>query len=334
MSDSTHPVEIARPRFDRPASGRPAVAATRWLVIRNPVAGRARRRQPLWQSFERSLRNAGVRFDVESTGQPGDAAAIAEAAASNGQTRILVAGGDGTVHEALNGWMRARAGATAVQASRPTLVPIPLGTGNDWARSLRLPRHPERLAALIAHGRPVAHDVGTIVFAERGHPRCSFVNVAGAGFDAHVLQHLPASTPSRVAYLLGALRELGHYRAATLQVTVDGAPAVVSPLLVAFVAIGRYCGHGMHVAPRAKCDDGRFDVVSIAEMGLWEALPKLLALYTRGLLNDPLVRHVIATSVHVDSRPAVGVEADGQLVGTTPATFTVEPRALLTLRGP
>jgi diacylglycerol kinase (ATP) len=334
MSDPAQPEETAPPPLRPSTSRRRVDAATRWLVIRNPVAGRARTRPDAWRSFERALRAAGVEFDVQSTGRPGDAVHIAEAAASSGQTRILVAGGDGTVHEALNGLMRARTESSTVHAPDTVLVPVPLGTGNDWARSLALPRNPDRLAALIARGQPVAHDVGRIDFAEPGQPRCWFINVAGAGFDAHVLQRLPASTPSRAAYLLGALRELGRYRATNVRVACDDAPASAVKRLVAFVAIGRYCGHGMHVAPRARFDDGRFDVVTIADVGLLRALPRLVALYTRGLLHDPLVRHAMARSVHLDSEPAAGVEADGQRVGTTPATFTVAPRALYTLRGP
>lgn len=334
MSDPAQPEKTAPPLLRPSPSSAPIDAAARWLVIRNPVAGRARTRPDAWPAFERALRATGMAFDVQATDRPGDAAHIAHAAASGGRTRILVAGGDGTVHEALNGLMRARTEAPTACAPGMMLVPVPLGTGNDWARSLALPRDPDRLAALIARGRPAAHDVGAIDFAGPGRPRCWFINVAGAGFDAHVLQRLPPSTPSRAAYLLGALRELGRYRATNLSVACDDAAAPATKRLVAFVAIGRYCGHGMHVAPRARVDDGRFDVVTIADVGLLRALPKLVALHTRGLLHDPLVRHATATSVRLDSEPPAGVEADGQVVGTTPATFTVAPRALYTLRGP
>jgi diacylglycerol kinase (ATP) len=334
MSEPAQPAEIAPPLVHSSSSRSRVDAATRWLVIRNPAAGRARALPDAWRSFERALHAAGVTFDVQATGRPGDAAHIAETAASTGRARILVAGGDGTVHEALNGLMRARKESSTAHAPDTMLVPVPLGTGNDWARSLALPRDPDRLAALIAHGQPVAHDVGMISFAGPGQPRCWFINVAGAGFDAHVLERLPASAPSKAAYLLGALRELGRYRATNVRVVCDDAPVPASKLLVAFVAIGRYCGHGMHLAPQAGLDDGRFDVVTVADVGLLRALPKLFALYTRGVLDDPLVRYATATSVHVDSQPPAAVEADGQLVGTTPATFTVVPRTLYTLRGP
>ncbi|MCE3285969.1 MAG: hypothetical protein K0R70_2225 [Steroidobacteraceae bacterium] len=330
MNDPVFPVDAALPASRHTARTAPLLDP-RWVVIRNPAAGRSRRRRA-WRAFERALQRAGVQFDVHATQGPGDGVRLAQAATAEGLHRVLVAGGDGSVHEALNGLMRAR-DAPGASAPVPTLVPVPLGTGNDWARSLRLPRDPDRLAELIAHAAPRPHDAGLITFRSRGDDRCWFVNVAGAGFDAHVLARLPARTPSRVAYLAGALRELGRYRSPRFSVVTDDAPARAGRLLLALVANGRYCGHRMHVAPCAVVDDGRFDVVTIDEVGLLRALPRLAALYAGTVLRDPLVRHTTAVRVRIDSDPSVGVEADGQLVGMTPAEFTVVRGAILALRG-
>ncbi len=123
--------------------------------------------------------------------------------------RFLVAGGDGSVHDVVNGLMRGATGARRPASTgsdrTPTVVPLPLGTGNDWARSLGLPNDPTALAALIRRGNTVSHDVGRIDFAESRPATtaqtCWFINVAGAGFDAHVIERMPARTPSRLAYL-------------------------------------------------------------------------------------------------------------------------------------
>ena len=89
----------------------------------------------------------------------------------------------------------------------------------------------------------------------------------------------------------------------------------------------------MHVAPPALLDDGRFDVVTIDDVGLLRALPKLIELYFGNVLRDALVHHATARWVRIESDPVTAVEADGQLVGTTPAEFTVERGALRVLRG-
>jgi YegS/Rv2252/BmrU family lipid kinase len=313
-----------------------------WLAIVNPVAGRSRRDARAWRAMEQALRQAGLAYDIEWTTGPGDGARIAAEAWQRGCRRLLVAGGDGSVHDVVNGLMRARHAhgdpASAVQRCTPTVVPLPLGTGNDWSRSLALPSDPAALAAIVRRNQAVSHDVGRIDFGGSGvtaAQTCWFINMAGAGFNAHVIRRMPARTPSKFAYLAGALRELARYRSPAFRLTADDdGEAAASTLLLAFVANGRYCGGRMHVAPTARQDDGAFDLVTIDDVGLLRALPKLAKLYVGNLLRDPLVRHRLVTKVRIDAEPAAGIEADGQFVGRTPAVISVEPGALRTLRGP
>ena len=184
----------------------------------------------------------------------------------------------------------------------------------------------------------MSHDVGRIDFESldgTAAQTCWFINVAGAGFDAHVIERMPARTPSRFAYLTGALRELARYRSPAFRLTADDdRDAAARRLLLAFVANGQYCGGRMHVAPTARQDDGAFDLVTIADVGLLRALPKLAKLYGGNLLRDPLVQHRLVARMRIDAEPAAGIEADGQFVGRTPAVISVEPGALRTLRGP
>jgi diacylglycerol kinase family enzyme len=191
---------------------------------------------------------------------------------------------------------------------------------------------------IIRRDHAVPHDVGRIEFPAAGATparTCWFINVAGAGFDAHVIERMPARTPSQFAYLAGALRELARYRSPAFRLTADDerAPAA-RRLLLAFVANGRYCGGRMHVAPMAQQDDGAFDLVTIDDVGLLRALPKLAKLYAGNLLRDPLVQHRLVTKVCIEADPVAGIEADGQFIGRTPAVISVQRGALRTLRGP
>ncbi len=292
--------------------------------------------------MEQALHRAGLTHDIAWTTGPGDGARIAAAAWQQGRERFLVAGGDGSVHDVVNGLMTAQSvhGDPAFPDSPriPTVVPLPLGTGNDWSRSLALPSDPAALAAIIRRDHAVPHDVGRIEFPASGATparTCWFINVAGAGFDAHVIERMPARTPSKFAYLAGALRELARYRSPAFRLTADDdREASISRLLLAFVANGQYCGGRMHVAPDARQDDGAFDLVTIDDVGLLRALPKLARLYVGNLLHDPLVQHRLVTRVCITAEPAAGIEADGQFVGRTPAVISVEQWALRTLRGP
>jgi YegS/Rv2252/BmrU family lipid kinase len=292
-----------------------------WLAIVNPVAGGSRRHS--WPAVERELRAAGVALNVERTMEPHHGERIAREAVLNGLRRVLVVGGDGSVHDVVNGVMSA-----GPLHKEVTLAVAPLGTGNDWARSLGMDLPARQMAAAIAAGHTIQHDVGVIDFSETVPPkRRWFINVAGAGFDAFVISRLPHHVPSRLAYLWGALTGLLSYRAPRFTIRVDD-QVIERRLLVAFVANAQACGNGMRVAPVARVDDGLLDVVTIDEVGVLLALFKIAKLYRGTILGDAVVRHVRSANVRIDALPAADVEAEGQTVGRTPAVLAAMRGAL------
>lgn len=300
-----------------------------WLAVVNPASGSSRSGQQ-WPQVADALTRAAVAFDTVLTAAPGDGSAIARRAVVEGRRRILAVGGDGSVNDVLNGIMSLPRPADDLV----TLAPIPLGTGNDWARSLGMPRDPAGIAATIAAEDTFLHDVGLLEFAQdaSGRPRRHwFINIAGAGFDSHVIARLPTQIPTRFAYLRGALSGLVSYRAARFSITADSGTAE-ERLLLAFVANGQYCGNRMHVAPHARLDDGRFEVIAIRDVGLLRALFKLGKLYRGELHGDPLVWEAHGARVRIETDTSAAVQADGQVVGQTPVDVTVRPLALRALR--
>jgi YegS/Rv2252/BmrU family lipid kinase len=301
-----------------------------WLAIVNPASGSSRSGQR-WPQVAEALGQAGVAIDTVLTAAPGDGRAIARRAVIEGRRRILAAGGDGSVNDVLNGIMT---------IPRPpedlvTLAPIPLGTGNDWARSLGMPRDPAGIAATIAAEDTFPHDVGLLEFAvdASGRPqRHWFINIAGAGFDSHVIARLPTHVPTRFAYLRGALTELTRYRAPRFRITADSG-TVDERLLLTFVANGQYCGNRMHIAPHARLDDGRFEVIAIRGVSLLKALFKLPKLYRGELQGDPLLWEACGARIRIETDTTEAVQADGQVVGQTPVEISVQPRALRAVRG-
>jgi len=293
-----------------------------WLAIVNPAAGRPDGGSG-WRATESALRAAGVGLDVRHTAQPGHGEELARQALREGRRRLIVAGGDGSVNEVVHGIMSA--GLT--DTSEVALALAPRGSGNDWARSLGIPANPRGVAALIAAGRTRLHDVGAIDFPATGERRW-FINVAGAGYDAWVTEHVPRPATSAFAYLGVALKGLARYRSPEFRIRTGEGAVLEGRMLLAFVANAQYCGNRMHVAPCASTDDGRFDVVAVRELSLLQVLPKLAKLYGGRILADPAVRHVQSSTVRVETDPPVSVQADGQTVGSTPAEFSLRPRAL------
>lgn len=296
---------------------------TPWLAIVNPASGRQGSRRQ-WPAIERAIRIAGVAVEAVHTVRPGEGESLARRAVVEGRRQLLVAGGDGSAHEVVNGVMSAGLADTRTV----TLAVAPTGTGNDWARSLGVGRRAADIAAVLAAGRTMLHDVGVIEHPGATPPqRRHFINVAGAGYDAWVTSRVPRPVPSALTYLRIALGGLASFRSPLFRIR-SGEAALDGRLLLAFVAIGQYCGNRMHVAPTAKLDDGLFDVLAVKELGLCAAISKLAKLYGDRILGDSAVRHWLAARVRIDSSQPARVQADGQLVGETPAEFSILRQAI------
>lgn len=297
-------------------------ACNEWLAVLNPVAGSGRGLRQRAR-IEALLRNAQVPFTLAVSEYAGHAATLAEEAARGGCRRFIGIGGDGTLNQLLDGAL----GAGGIAPGELTLALIPVGRGNDWARTQAVPRAHAAAVAAIAAGRTRLQDAGLARFDTGAHPARHFINVAGVGFDAYVVEQTLAHRLGGLTYLWGLLRGFAAFRAPQLEVRA-GAFQVRGPMFLCFAALGRYCGGGMHVAPGALADDGLFDVVTVGEVSRTELLLNVRRLFDGTLTQYRKVKSARAASVRVDALPAAKVEADGELLGETPVTFSVVPGAV------
>ena len=293
-----------------------------WLIVANPISGQGRAMHHRHE-IEAILRRHGVAYDLVISERPGHAIELVAQAVTDGCRRILAVGGDGTVNECANGIFRQQAAPTA----EVTLGVMPIGTGNDWARGLRMPKDYAEVAALMAAGTTRLHDAGLATFGN-GSVR-HFINVAGLGFDAHVVEALPDRTLGPLAYLVGLAKGLLSYDAVPLGLTFSGR-RIDTRAFVLFFAIGRYCGSGMNVAPLAEVDDGLFDITLVQALSRWEVLKSLRRLFDGTLLTHPKVIALREAAGEVEAGP-VPVQADGELIGHAPVRFSILPRALRVL---
>lgn len=300
-----------------------------WFVVVNPASGRGRAGRR-WPYLDRELRSAGIRFESVVTGHPGHAVALVREAVGRGFRRLLAVGGDGILHEVVNGALS----QDRIPASELLIGAAPLGSGNDWARTHGIPSRAADTAQCVAAGRSRPHDLGRLDFPDVSDERrtCYFINVAGAGLDAFVLENLPGGVPRRLAYIIGVLRSLVAYVPPRFTVDVDGRSAQAT-LYLTLLAMTPYCGGGMHVAPAARTDDGLLDVVKVAPLELPRELIMLRRLFDGRLLEQHFAEHALGQVVRIDAAPAVAVQADGQIVGRTPVIATLLPRAITTLHG-
>lgn len=282
------------------------------FVIVNPQAGRGAAHEA-WPRAQARLAAAGVQCEVAETTGPGHATVLAERAA--GQWGAVVAvGGDGTVHEVVNGLMRA-AGAGP---STPMGI-LPLGTGNDFVKMLDFPVGDPLAAAdrLIAGARRQV-DVGRV--GER-----YFINGLGVGFDARVAIEAQKVRWLRgmAVYLWALVRTLQRHRCPTVRLTLDG---IVHEQAITLVAVsnGACSGGGFWLSPQARLDDGRFDVCIAAAMGPLRILRFVPQVMRGRHTTRPEVKMAQARQIIIHADEGLPVHADGEIIATAAHDLEVE----------
>jgi diacylglycerol kinase (ATP) len=288
------------------------------LVIVNPTAGGGRAARAMPWLRERLGPRPEARIEV--TGRPGDAQALAAGARAAGHDRVIVVGGDGTVQEAVNGLL--------ALPSPPELGVIPLGSGNDLARSLGLPTEPAS-AWRVAVGnatRPI--DVARARNGD-GTERW-FASAGGIGFDAQVAAAMIERggwQAGRAGYLFTTLVELRRFSNRPVRLTVDGISSDHDVLLVA-IANGAYYGGGMRIAPDAQPDDGMLDVCVVGDISRLTAIRQLPNLYRGTHIRHPQVSLMRGRSIEVDGDGATRVHLDGEPFGSLPLRVSIHAGAL------
>lgn len=283
-------------------------------IILNPAAGSIRDVDDVMARLRRL-----PECEIQLTTKPGSAARFAKTAIRKGREIIVAAGGDGTLNEVING-IGENLGAARVGL-------IPLGTGNDFARTIGVPTDLDAAIDLIRAGdtRPV--DLVRVTSDEVRY----FVNVSAGGFSGLVNEKLTPEmkkTWGPLAYLRGAAAALPELRAYRTTLSFDNTESMMVELYNVVVANGRYVAGGTLIAPEASIDDGLLDVVLIPQRPAAE-LALLAAQVALGshLTSDSIVFRR-AAQVTVNSKPGMWFNVDGELVGNEPARFEIVARAL------
>ena len=313
---------------DTPSHAR---GSARTILVVNPAAGGGRAARALdrvldalrpWGEFEIAVTRAGERRPAER---------LVRSAVAGGAARIAVLGGDGTASEALNGLLLPNGEIAPVE-----LALLPAGTGRDFARSAGLPRDPVAAArAAVAAHAPRTVDVGEIRLSDG---RCRlFLNVASFGVSAriaHALEEHPdlKRRAGALAFGLATLRAGLAYAPDDAEIAVDGEAPLRGPTAAVAIANGGWFGGGMHVAPRARIDDGALEVVRFGDLARRDFALSLPLLYRGTHESHPRVSmsrgSVVVAAPRGDGGRAIEIEADGEVVGELPATFAVRPGAL------
>jgi len=276
-------------------------------LIYNPTSGREILKRNLPEILEK-LEVAGYEASCHATTGAGDATQAARLAVERQYDVVIAAGGDGTIHEVVNG--------LAEQEYRPKLGIIPAGTTNDFARALQIPRDIGTAVDIITRGELIPVDIGRI------NDRY-FINIAGGGRITEITYEVPSKLKTmlgQLAYYLKGMEMLPSIKASDLRIEYDG-KLFEGEAMMFLVGLTNSIGGFEKLAPDASINDGLFSLLILKKVNLAEFI-RISSLAVRGEhVNDPNVIYTQANRIKVYSSEKVQLNLDGEFGGLLPAEF-------------
>ena len=291
----------------------PPMAVT---FVVNPLAGGGRAPRVLAELNRRQReigKAIGESIEIRMTMAPGHGELLARQAADAGSRIVVAVGGDGLIHEVVNG----------LQGSQATLGIVPAGSGNDIVRALGIPMSPARAVEVLCKGCVRQIDLGRI------GDRC-FVGFAGMGLDAlsvSLARQSCAPLKGRLLYAWGVLRAIRRYRPLAMALDAEGRQISGRGWILVAANTPNF-GGGMVIAPEARLDDGLLDMNVLLDVSRVEFLSLFLRVLLKRPTTDPRLKRFQAKSARITGDPALLIQADGEILGHLPAEIRVMPRAL------
>lgn len=267
-------------------------------------------------------------FVWEETCGSKSAIAIAKKFAEEHHSYIIAVGGDGTIHEVVNGIMQSE--NTDVQ-----LGILPWGTANDFCKTIKAANSVTDLIQSILRGLHQQLDVGYLQYQENDSS-CYFINIADLGIGAEVVERVNSSPKwfgPNFTFMSAIIRTFFTYKNQDLIIkTADWKWEGKANSLV--IANGKYFGSGLCIAPDADLGDGKFDIVIIGDINISDYLKNMKKLKAGKVINHPAVHYKNASELEITSPTPCGLEADGEFLGFTPVKISIADRKLRVIKKP
>ena len=319
-----------------------------FILIANPISGKGAAKNVAEQAHA-ALTESGKHGQLVLTSASGDAKRFAHEAVSTGIRFVIACGGDGTLHEVVNGI------ATVPDV---TLGVLPCGRGNDFAAAIGVPLKPEAAIATLLSGTPIRVDLGCCyqnspqLTVNNGQlkggtvePEPSltgnrqpttdnyFTTIATCGYDTEVSRRASKGTPlfaGTASYAYAAVETLFYYEPPTVRLEGDFG-VHEGPLLLAATGITSRYGGGFQIVPNARIDDGIFDVCIIRPVSALTVLRLLVTLFWGGHVGHPAVSMHQTRTLKIETDTPMLLYADGEPMCETPATIEIIPGGLMVM---
>lgn len=303
------------------------------MVIVNPKAGSGRGLKD-WPIISNQMYNSNLHFTCLFTEHKYHAVELTVKAINDGFRNIVAVGGDGTIHEVVNGIFIQK----CVPTTDISLAVIPAGTGNDWIRMFGISKTYSEAVRSLVEKRTVLQDVGKVEFYETRVKHTRYMaNVAGLGYDAVVnLKYNDLKDDGKYGrglYLRSTFNTFLGYTAKKFRIKTDGELFYEGMVFSGAVGIGKYNGGGMQQTPNAEIDDGLMDLTIIKKISKLRIVRNFKLLYSGNIYSIPKVLHTQTKKIEIETWPETRIEIDGEAVGTSPFVFELVPQCIRVVVG-
>ena len=311
------------------------MGSEKWLAVVNVFAA-SKKAGSVWKKAASCLEEAGVTYKAQFTGGKYNATELSRKAAEGGYRKFIAVGGDGTIHDVLNGIAEFVQGTSDVVLSDFTLAVLPVGSGNDWVKSVGVSRDIWQAVSYIAAGNTGRQDVVKVSILDISDPNAEplsvsyMSNIGGVGLDARVCEIVNRKKErgkrGKKLYVTALLYCIKHRVPIRAKVVCDGAEVFSGKYLSIAFGIGKYSGGGMRQTPDALMDDGLLDVTVIPDIPIWKIAKEVPKLFTGKFNTVDVLTLAKCREVYVlpeSEADAEPVEVDGEVVGRAPVKMEI-----------
>ena len=281
-----------------------------WFIIANPIAGNGKFSKQ-WKEIQQVLNSKNIDYSFVFTQFSKHEIELVQDAIQQGFRNIISAGGDGTLHNIVNGVMMQR----YVKSSDITIAVLPTGTGNDWIKTYSIPNNIKKAVEIISYKKTILQDIGQITTKEG--EITYFNNVAGLGYDGYIAKKLQKiKRLGALSYLIAGIYGMLFYKKLIFKITMNQI-TIKTTCLMTIVSICKFSGGGMQFTKDVDTSDGLLDITIAKNLTFFDLVINLPKLYSGKIVHHKKVETYKTKEITVvpqNSKPFI--QADGELIDT------------------
>ena len=296
-----------------------------WFVIVNPVSGNGKAKKK-WQPIYNELKKQEFKFTYAFTEYEKHSIKLIENAIKHGISKFICVGGDGSLHHIINGIFNH---SNTINIKAIKLGVIPIGTGNDWIKTYGISKNYKKAIQTIKKEKTFLQDIGKITLTS-SNKEVYFNNLAGIGFDAHVVNYVHKYKHlGFLAYLVSTLISIGSYKRSFLEIRFNNL-IIKQKTLLFLIGICKFSGGGMQLTNYISSNDGQFDVTYVDKITLLTILKHIGKLFNGKITDLEFVKSYTTSEavIKVLDNKKTYIQADGEIIGSGSFTITILQKAL------